>query len=316
MKVHVTKSYAPLNNPNNRPSTDSIDLLQRHGILEMGIPDCTEDSFSENELSKLLDGIIASVGCDDTVILVLPTGNGSEFEDRLIRKITIYSGKAPYIIWMDSNYHDLYKETFSSNIPGEYVCSGPIGDLKLLQIILNFITEGNCGDDSLDLASDEFVHIEFKLSGDDSLYLSKVYIALESIVEHTDDRIFFHVKHDVPLTDKVTDTLNAIINRGMHKLDFTVTGTDELKNVKELWEADLSYYGLENVLYKINDFPGSLQSNDDSAHEFNGILTRVSETANLSASIETNIIKKLTECKDNLVKSISDLQRDGESSHE
>ncbi len=316
MKVHVTKSYSKTNNPNNCPSDCAFDILRRLGILEMGIPDCPENSFLPNEISKLLDGIIASVGHGDMVILVLPTGNGSKFEDLLARKITIYSGKAPFILWTDNNYYDLYKENFSSNISGEYIPSESIESSEFLRVILSFITEGICDDDSPTHVPGEFIHVDFKVSGEDPLYLLKVCTALEAIIEHTDERIHFHVRCSEPLTKEVTDLLNAVTERGMHMLDFTLVGTDKLKNVKELWETAFASSCLDNVLCKLSDFPKSLQRNDDSAHAINEILTRVSEAKNLSASIEKDIQKDLTKHKDNLFKSISDIQRNGESNHE
>lgn len=57
---------------------------------ELGIYYLPETADDDNELSHRIDGIIASLSADDTIVLQYPTSNGKRFEEMLMNKMQAY----------------------------------------------------------------------------------------------------------------------------------------------------------------------------------------------------------------------------------
>jgi hypothetical protein len=87
MKTHITNVYGM-----NRNSLVSLqhrvaDVARKLGFFELGIYRYPVETDSDAELQKRLDGICAAVEPGDKAVLQLPTGNGIEFEFKLISKL-------------------------------------------------------------------------------------------------------------------------------------------------------------------------------------------------------------------------------------
>lgn len=92
MRVHITN----LNGFNydsavSLAQANSLKIGQSMGFSEMGIFSFDYTTDSENELSKRLDGIIASIWHGDIIILQLPTWCETPFEEKLINKLKDYA---------------------------------------------------------------------------------------------------------------------------------------------------------------------------------------------------------------------------------
>ena len=82
----------------------------------MGIFVYPVETDTSSELSKRMDGIIASVEKDDLVILQLPTGNGIDFEIMLADKIVAYSQRGILLLWHDELYRNQYQERLAGYV--------------------------------------------------------------------------------------------------------------------------------------------------------------------------------------------------------
>lgn len=91
MKMHITNSY-------HYHGNSDISLLQQQfatagrelGFFEMGIYCYPVATDTPGELSRRLDGIIASLEYEDVVFMQLPSGNGYAYESLLFHKIKAY----------------------------------------------------------------------------------------------------------------------------------------------------------------------------------------------------------------------------------
>lgn len=121
MKIHITNLY-------NFNQNDELVKLQHDyaqagrelGFYEMGIFSYPVESDSRSELSRRLDGIIASLEQDDIVIMQLPTRNGLEYENMLMGKMRAYPGVKTIILlhsdWFDFVGMDAEKKAFYSDL--------------------------------------------------------------------------------------------------------------------------------------------------------------------------------------------------------
>ena len=91
MKAHITNLY---NFCKDDPLVERQHLFasvaRTQGFLEMGIFEYPVATDSEMELSKRIDGIIASLQFGDVVFMQLPTKNGWDYEHLLHMKIKAY----------------------------------------------------------------------------------------------------------------------------------------------------------------------------------------------------------------------------------
>lgn len=92
MKIHITNRYGYEKNQIALKEKTFAETGRMLGFCEMGIFVYPIESDTPAELSKRMDGIIASVESGDLVILQLPTGNGIDYELMLMDKIVAYGG--------------------------------------------------------------------------------------------------------------------------------------------------------------------------------------------------------------------------------
>lgn len=121
MKTHVTNLYGFIKdkevaNRQRKFAQTAHDM----GIYELGLYVYDVSSDTDTELSKRLDGIIASVEHDDMAIVQLPTGNGLKFESMLIEKIVAYSNKKIIVLWHDEAYKDINESKLQHLILKQY----------------------------------------------------------------------------------------------------------------------------------------------------------------------------------------------------
>lgn len=121
MKTHVTNLYGfikdkEIANRQRKFAQTAHDM----GIYELGLYVYDVSSDTDTELSKRLDGIIASVEYDDMAIVQLPTGNGLKFESMLIEKIAAYSNKKVIVLWHDKAYKDINESKLQHLILKQY----------------------------------------------------------------------------------------------------------------------------------------------------------------------------------------------------
>lgn len=314
MNVHITNIYGFIHDQNLRKKQNLYaDAAHALGFKEMGIFNFDVSTDTENELSKRIDGIISSLQFNDLVFVQLPTGNGEHYDNLLINKIKAYNTKvcillhetieyeyvlnaADLIMPTNNEVHAYLKEHNYSNVFykkninyefGLYSNSSNIlsSDFYIKKYLVD--AQDQLEESVLNEQYEDIIHIGFGLHDKDGHYSVWVGTVMQSILEHTDSRICFHILHDETLSidnkyklEKVARSGSSIIE--FHKIDendfsvvknqmsrFTI-GTmfrcslPELlpnlnriiyldadlfvnRDIKELWDVDICEYCLAGV---------------------------------------------------------------------
>lgn len=314
MNVHITNIYGFIHDQNLRKKQNQFaDAAHALGFKEMGIFNFDVSTDTENELSKRIDGIISSLQFNDLVFVQLPTGNGEHYDNLLINKIKAYNTKvcillhetieyeyvlnaADLIMPTNNEVHAYLKEHNYSNVFykkninyefGLYSNSSNIisSDFYIKKYLID--AQDQLEESVLNEQDDDIIHIGFGLHDKTGHYSVWVGTVMQSILEHTDSRICFHILHDETLSidnkyklEKVARSGSSIIE--FHKIDendfsvvknqmsrFTI-GTmfrcslPELlpnlnriiyldadlfvnRDIKELWDVDICEYCLAGV---------------------------------------------------------------------
>lgn len=314
MNVHITNIYGFIHDQNlGKKQNQFADAAHALGFKEMGIFNFDVSTDTENELSKRIDGIISSLQFNDLVFVQLPTGNGEHYDDLLIHKIKAYNTKvcillhetieyeyvlnaADLIMPTNNEVHAYLKEHNYANVFykkninyefGLYSNSSNIisSDFYIKKYLID--AQDQLEESVLNEQDDDIIHIGFGLHDKTGHYSVWVGTVMQSILEHTDSRICFHILHDETLSidnkyklEKVARSGSSIIE--FHKIDendfsvvknqmsrFTI-GTmfrrslPELlpnlnriiyldadlfvnRDIKELWDVDICEYCLAGV---------------------------------------------------------------------
>lgn len=258
MKMHITNLYNFIDNNNLIDRQKKIANTARFlGFHELGIPVYNTSKDTDNEMSKRQDGIIAAIEYGDVVVVQLPMENDTRFEDMLINKIEVYSGKKPILLWSDENYYSENVNKYSSYI--NKLCDEDIDsytEIELQKYIFDLLP-----DEELRYVDEsDFVHIGFGLYDRDGTYSVWVGTAMQSIIENTDVRIVFHILHDDTLTDDNKNKLMHVANSGGHKLEFHYIDSmkfDEVKHMMGYFTIDAMFrlllpeilYNLDKIIY-------------------------------------------------------------------
>lgn len=238
MKTHITNIY------NGNSQMTYVKKQRRYaevglslGYYEMGIFVYQVNTDTEGELSKRLDGIIASLESSDTVVVQLPTGNGYQYESHLLAKIKAYK---------DTKVIILLHEADSTELPSYYIefcrtADGVIADTsevsqELKRHGIYKIVEMNhlavLEDSAINIKSslltavekygssekksnkiEEEVHIAFGLHDKNGNYSVWVGTAMQSVIEHTRAKICFHILHDSTLNEDNRKKLCQVAER-------------------------------------------------------------------------------------------------------
>ena len=315
MNVHITNIYGFIHDQDLRKKQNQFaDAAHALGFKEMGIFNFDVSTDTENELSKRIDGIISSLQFNDLVFVQLPTGNGEHYDNLLINKIKAYNTKvcillhetieyeyvlnaADLIMPTNNEVHAYLKEHNYSNVFykkninyefGLYSNSSNIlsSDFYIKKYLID--AQDQLEESVLNEQDEDIIHIGFGLHDKDGHYIVWVGTVMQSILEHTDSRICFHILHDETLSidnkyklEKVAYNGSSIVE--FHKIDendFSVVNNQmsrftigamfrcslpELlpdlnriiyldadlfvnRDIKELWDVDVREYCLAGVV--------------------------------------------------------------------
>lgn len=314
MNVHITNIYGFIHDQNLRKKQNLYaDAAHALGFKEMGIFNFDVSTDTENELSKRIDGIISSLQFNDLVFVQLPTGNGEHYDNLLINKIKAYNTKVCILLHQTIEYeyilntvdlimptsnelnaylkeHNYTNVFYKKNINYEFgLYSNSSNIISSNFYIKKYLIDAQdqLEESVLNEHDDDIIHIGFGLHDKTGHYSVWVGTVMQSILEHTDSRICFHILHDETLSidnkyklEKVARSGSSIIE--FHKIDendfsvvknqmsrFTI-GTmfrcslPELlpnlnriiyldadlfvnRDIKELWDVDICEYCLAGV---------------------------------------------------------------------
>lgn len=314
MNVHITNIYGFIYDQNLRKKQNQFaDAAHALGFKEMGIFNFDVSTDTENELSKRIDGIISSLQFNDLVFVQLPTGNGEHYDNLLINKIKAYNTKVCILLHQTIEYeyilntvdlimptsnelnaylkeHNYTNVFYKKNINyefGLYSNSSNIisSDFYIKKYLID--AQDQLEESVLNEHDEDIIHIGFGLHDKTGHYSVWVGTVMQSILEHTDSRICFHILHDETLSidnkyklEKVARSGSSIIE--FHKIDendfsvvknqmsrFTIgamfrCSLPELlpdlnriiylhadlfvnRDIKELWDVDVREYYLAGV---------------------------------------------------------------------
>lgn len=230
MKVHITNIYG-FNN--------EIELIQRQhcfanlsrklNFYEMGIFLYPVDSDSQSELSRRMDGIIASIEQGDVVFVQLPTGNGLKFDSLFIQKLKAYRSKVVMILHelnVDKDWIHLYRQADGivvfgrkektklecENIENIYAQTS-LNDLSIKKMFFDLLDSVHYMFECQQPIQEDEIHIGFGLHDRNGNYSVWVGVAIQSILDHTDSNVCFHILHD--------STLNMVNQRKLMQVGNT-----------------------------------------------------------------------------------------------
>lgn len=259
MNVHITNIYGFIQDQELKKKQNLYaDAGHALGFKEMGIFNFDVSTDTENELSKRIDGIISSLQFNDLVFIQLPTGNGEYYDNLLINKIKAYNTKVcillhqiieyeyvlnaadlimptsneVYAYLKERNYSNVfYKHNinyeFSINSKSSSILSSDFYIKKYLIDAVDQLEES-----VLNEQDEDIIHIGFGLHDKDGHYSVWVGTVMQSILEHTDSRICFHILHDETLSIDNKYKLEKVARSGSSKIEFHKIEEDDFSVVK------------------------------------------------------------------------------------
>ena len=257
MNVHITNIYGFIYDQNlGKKQNQFADAAHALGFKEMGIFNFDVSTDTENELSKRIDGIISSLQFNDLVFVQLPTGNGEHYDDLLIHKIKAYNTKvcillhetieyeyvlnaADLIMPTNNEVHAYLKEHnysnvfYKKNINYEFsIISKSSNVLSSDFYIKKYLIDAV---DQLEepVLSEDVIHIGFGLHDKDGHYSVWVGTAMQSILEHTDSKICFHILHDETVSEENKRKLKQVAHQKGDVIEFHQIDSAEFECIKD-----------------------------------------------------------------------------------
>lgn len=256
MNVHITNIYGFIQDQELKKEQNIYaDAAHALGFKEMGIFNFDVSTDTENELSKRIDGIISSLQFNDLVFVQLPTGNGEYYDNLLINKIKAYNTKVcillhqiieyeyvlnvadlimptsneVYAYLKDINYSNVfYKKNinyeFSINSNSSNILSSDFYIKKYLIDAVDQLEES--------VLDEDVIHVGFGLHDKDGHYSVWVGTVMQSILEHTNSRICFHILHDETLSSDNKYKLEKVARSGSSIVEFHKIDEDDFSVVK------------------------------------------------------------------------------------
>lgn len=257
MNVHITNIYGFIQDQELKKKQNLYaDAGHILGFKEMGIFNFDVSTDTESELSKRLDGIISSLQFNDLVFVQLPTGNGEHYDNLLINKIKAYNTKVCILLHQTIEYeyvlnsvdiiiptnnevhvylneHNYTNVFYKKNINyefGLYANSSNIlsSDFYIKKYLIDAVDQ--LEEPALD---EDVIHIGFGLHDKDGHYSVWVGTVMQSILEHTDSRICFHILHDETLSTANKYKLEMVAHNGSSKIEFHKIDEDDFSAVKD-----------------------------------------------------------------------------------
>lgn len=259
MNVHITNIYGFIQDQELKKKQNLYaDAAHVLGFKEMGIFNFDVSTDTENELSKRIDGIISSLQFNGLVFIQLPTGNGEYYDNLLINKIKAYNTKvcillhqiieyeyvlnAADLIMPTSNevYAYLKERNYSNvfykhNINYEFELTSNSSnilssDFYIKKYLIDAVDQ--LEESVLNEQDEDIIHIGFGLHDKDGHYSVWVGTVMQSILEHTDSRICFHILHDETLSTDNKYKLEMVAHNGSSKIEFHKIDEDDFSIVK------------------------------------------------------------------------------------
>ena len=259
MNVHITNIYGFIQDQELKKKQNLYaDAGHALGFKEMGIFNFDVSTDTENELSKRIDGIISSLQFNDLVFVQLPTGNGEYYDNLLINKIKAYNTKvcillhqiieyeyvlnAADLIMPTSNevYAYLKERNYSNvfykhNINYEFELTSNSSnilssDFYIKKYLIDAVDQ--LEESVLNEQDEDIIHIGFGLHDKDGHYSVWVGTVMQSILEHTDSIICFHILHDETLSTDNKYKLEMVAHNGSSKIEFHKIDEDDFSIVK------------------------------------------------------------------------------------
>lgn len=254
MNVHITNIYGFIQDQELKKK-QNLYAYAGHilGFKEMGIFNFDVSTDTESELSKRLDGIISSLQFNDLVFVQLPTGNGEHYDNLLINKLRAYKTKICVLLHEQIEYEyilnfvDLIMPTsnelnaylkernysnvfYKKNIHYEFD-SNSSGLLSSDFYIKKYLIDAV---DQLEepVLDEDVIHIGFGLHDKDGHYSVWVGTAMQSILEHTDSRICFHILHDETVSEENKRRLKQVANQKGDFIEFHEIDSAEFECIK------------------------------------------------------------------------------------
>lgn len=260
MNVHITNIYGFIQDQELKKKQNLYaDAGHILGFKEMGIFNFDVSTDTESELSKRLDGIISSLQFNDLVFVQLPTGNGEHYDNLLINKIKAYNTKVCILLHEQIEYeyilnsadlimptsnevhvylkeHNYTNVFYKKNINYEFsMISNSSNILSSDFYIKKYLIDAvdQLEESVLTEQDEDIIHIGFGLHDKDGHYSVWVGTVMQSILEHTDSRVCFHILYDETLSTDNKYKLEMVAHNGSSKIEFHKIDEDDFSAVKD-----------------------------------------------------------------------------------
>lgn len=260
MNVHITNIYGFIQDQELKKKQNLYaDAGHALGFKEMGIFNFDVTTDKDNELSKRLDGIISSLQFNDLVFIQLPTGNGEHYDNLLINKLRAYNTKICVLLHEQIKYeyilntadlimptsnelnaslkeHNYTNVFYKKNINYEFELSSNSSnilssDFYIKKYLIDAVDQ--LEESVLNEQDEDIIHIGFGLHDKDGHYSVWVGTVMQSILEHTDSRICFHILHDETVSEENKRKLKQVANQKGGSIQFHFIDTSIFDDVKE-----------------------------------------------------------------------------------
>ena len=231
MKIHITNLYG------FGGRDELVDMQHKFanaghslGFYEMGVFRYPVETDDPGELSKRLDGVIASLEAEDFVFVQLPTQNGFAYEQLLLQKIRAYKHTKIGLILHGASFAG--KASADAMERYEALCAmadvvvipDRCSDTSVLKYLMDAVEEVYAPQvksirKTINAYEDE-IHIGFGLHDKTGNYSVWVGVAMQSIIEHTSSAICFHILHDETLNNENREKLKQVALTGGHRVCF------------------------------------------------------------------------------------------------
>lgn len=257
MNVHITNIYGFIQDQDLKKKQNLYaDAAHALGFMEMGIFNFDVSTDTESELSKRIDGIISSLQFNDLVFVQLPTGNGEHYDNLLINKLRAYNTKICVLLHEQIEYeyilntvdltmptsnelnaylkqHNYTNVFYKKNINYEFgLYSNSSNILSSDFYIKKYLIDAQ---DQLEesVLDEDVIHVGFGLHDKDGHYSVWVGTVMQSILEHTDSRVCFHILYDETLSTDNKYKLEMVAHNGSSKIEFHKIDEDDFSAVKD-----------------------------------------------------------------------------------
>ena len=257
MNVHITNIYGFIQDQELKKKQNIYaDAAHILGFKEMGIFNFDVSTDTESELSKRLDGIISSLQFHDLVFIQLPTGNGEHYDNLLINKIKAYNTKVCILLHEQIEYdyilnsadlimptsnevyaylkeHNYSNVFYKKNIHYEFDSnsSGLLSsDFYIKKYLIDVVDQ--LSQPVLDEQDENVIHIGFGLHDKDGHYSVWVGTAMQSIIDHTDSKLCFHILHDETVGEENKRRLKQVANQKGDFIEFHEIDSAEFECIK------------------------------------------------------------------------------------